>query len=145
MEKFMPELADQQDRLLMLQTTAHKINEGNYDCPLTEEEIEYKKSLHFSNSNDIDDLELEKKELTKDLTDKIKDVKSRNTLLKREIRERLSKREGITFDVAEGDYMCTYDNLGELLNKRRLTPDDRREIQSKISFVPQSLKKAINQ
>lgn len=134
MEKFMPELVEDKDRVLMLQQTAHKVTEGSYDSPLTEDEIEHRKSIFFVNSNEIDDLEQQKKELTKDLSDQIKEVKSRNSMLKREIREKASKAEGIQYEVSEGDYMCTYDALGLLTGKRRLTPEDRREIASKIPF-----------
>lgn len=134
MNKFMPELADENDRILALQETAHNITEGNYDAPLTDEEIEHRKSIFFVNCNEIDDLDKQKKDLTKDLTDQIKAIKERNSVLKREIREGACKAEGLQYEVAEDDYMCTYDRFGCLLSKRRLTPEDRRSIASKIPF-----------
>jgi len=133
MEQFMPD-ALEQDRIQVLQDTADKTRQEMYDAPLSDAEIENRKSEFFKNAIQIDDLEEEKKEATKEFTDKIKDIKATNKCIRDEIKTGAARVEGILYDIAdyEEGYMCTYDKTGALIEKRRLTPQEKKGVQSKL-------------
>lgn len=128
-EKFMPD-ATENERMATLQDTADKIRQESYDAPLSDAEIENRKSDFFKNSVEIEDLEDAKKEIVAEYATKIKDVKMKNGEIRTEIKSGSTKCEGILYDIPNFDsgYMETYDKTGELIEKRRLTPAEKKGI-----------------
>ena len=133
--QFQPEM-NEQDRIVLLQETATNTRHATYDAPLTDEEIENRKSDYFVTDGKILELQDQKKDLVKDLTDQIKDLKSVNAAVRREIREGCVKKEGILYDCAnyENGMMETFDKSGDMVESRRLTPDEKKG-QSRL-FIP---------
>jgi hypothetical protein len=136
--QFMPELVDEQDILQALQDAAFQIKEDGYDEPLTPEEIEIRKNDYFINDGKIIALTEERKELVKDITDQIKELKSANDNLRREIREGKVEKKGAVYFIAdlEDSMMKVYTKFGVLISSRRLTPEEKRHASQRIPFKP---------
>ena len=133
---FMPELADQHDRVQSLQDNAFKTDESGYYRPLTEVEIENRRITYFDNDGKIQELTDKKKELVREITEELKVIKSENALLRREINEKAVKEDGLIYMVAnlEAGMMETYDKEGVLVSSRRLNPSERNEAKQRINF-----------
>jgi len=139
MDKFMPDVSEQ-ERIQVLQDTADKVRQESYDAPLSDDEIENRKSDFFKNALEIEDLEDAKKEAATEFSDQIKEVKVKNREIRNEIKSGAAKKEGILYDIAnyESGYMETFDKSGDLIEKRRLTPVEKKG-QSRL-FIPDNLK-----
>lgn len=129
MEKiFMPEVSADQ-RKLILEQNADSVEQTTYLKPLTEDEILGKKDILTDNSIRLFDIEEDKKEAMKVYKDKIDPLKKENNLLLSEIRTGQAKVAGILYHMANHDegYMETYDENGELIQSRKLRPDEKQK------------------
>lgn len=140
MEQFMPE-ADPNTRLQVLQDTAEKVENGDYYAPLTQEQIDNKRQEFMDNSVKIHEHELKLKELSDQYKGKIKPLKHINAELMYEVSTGQEKRSGNVYHIADYDNseMITYNENGEYIKRRRLTPEEKKGTQSRL-FIPSGFK-----
>lgn len=98
-----------------------------YYKPLTEDELAARREMLTDNCIKLGDLEEEKKLLTEKIKVKIDPLKEENKTLLLECRTRQAQVDGILYHMAnhEEGYMETYDENGELLNSRKLRPEEK--------------------
>lgn len=136
MEKFMPELHDQRDRVQALQESAAKIEQKEYYTPLTQGDLDLKREQFTDNSIWLGNEKAKMKELVDTHKENIKPKAEENMQLLQEITTKQSKKEGIIYHVPDYDngIMVTYDEEGEFVESRRLRPEEKKG-QSRM-FVP---------
>lgn len=139
--QFMPD-ATEQERLQVLQDTAIKVRNENYSAPLSKEEVANREREFYKNAIKIKDLQAEKKEMTKDISDQIKAIELIKNNLHSEIHSEKATKDGILYEVPnyESGDLETYDKNGDLIELRKLTPFEKKGIvkqgnQSKL-FIP---------
>lgn len=125
-KKFMPEIS-QSERMNILQQNADKIEQTTYLKPLSEDELSARRESLTDNSIRLSDLEEDKKEATKQFKDQIDPLKSANKTILVEIRTKQAKVDGTLYFMAnhEESMMETYDDTGEMIESRRLRPDEK--------------------
>lgn len=75
MKQFMPELADNRDRLMQMQAEAAKVEKTTYQKQLTKEEIEDRSADHVESCIKLQLLEDELKAIKDDYAAKMKPIK----------------------------------------------------------------------
>ena len=125
-KKFMPELSEK-ERVTILQQNADSIEETTYQKQLTEDEKLERKDVLLKNSIQLFDLEEEKKEAVKVFKDRIDPLKKENNQLLTELRTGQAKVDGTLYHMAnhEDGMMEIYDSNGEIVESRRLRPNER--------------------
>lgn len=131
---FMPEVTDLRQKRIILQENADSVEETTYFKPLSEDELNDKKTTLTENSIQLADLDEEKKELVKKFKDKIDPIKEENKLLMAEIRSRQTRVKGNLYNMADhaNGIMETYDEDGNFIGSRRLKPEER---QARVPFL----------
>ena len=127
-ESFMPEGTPHQEIIDALQTHAIKVYKSGYDAELDVHEIDDRKNSFIENTKEMDNLNEEKKEKVKDITDQIKALKSTNQDLWLEIKTGKVQKEGTLYDVPnfENGQMVTYDHNGDFVKSRKMTPQEKK-------------------
>lgn len=115
------------DRITALRENAVEEYEKNVVRYYSEEELAEMKHQLSDEDLKIDDAEQEKKELTKEINDRIKKHKDMRSFLLRGIRNKYYENRETVYDLPnqEEGIMETYDGGGNLLATRRLTPAER--------------------
>lgn len=125
---FMPELS-QQERLRIMQETADHIEEGEYFKSLSQEELDASREQFLDNDEKIFNLEEELAATREKVKGEIKPLKTKNAILRTEIKTRKRKVDGklFMFSDPEAGMMDSYDEMGELVSSRRLAPEERQQ------------------
>lgn len=133
MSRFMPDATPNQ-RLQMLQENAAKVEQRIYQKPLTEDEVTARREKHTDNAIAFGDLEDAKKEALADFKAKMDPIKVESKQLLWEIRTKQAKVDGIVYMIPdfESKMMDTYDSEGELIESRRLRPDEKQGLVSQM-------------
>jgi hypothetical protein len=139
MKTFMPEL-DHIERLRCLRDNCDSHEETNYMRELSPDELDAKRELLTENLIKMSDAESvleEAKEVCKAVTKPLSKV---NAVLIEEVKNRRTRVNGILFNIAdpESGMMETYDEEGEFVKSRRLSPEEK-------SKIPFPLSRASNQ
>jgi hypothetical protein len=115
------------ERLTALRENAVKSYQKNVIRDFTEEELSDIKTTLSEQAITLNDAEIEKKELTADLTAKIKLKKAEIKTTLRDLKNKYYENEEAVFDIddQEAGLMYTFDNQGNILSQRRLTPAER--------------------
>lgn len=134
MKKYLPDESSE-ERLRIMQENADRIEETTYFRDLLPEELEKKREQFVDNSIKISQLEDELDTYKEKYKGQIKPIKSENVILQDEIKTRKAGVKGTLYHMAnhpEG-MMETYDENGDLITMRRLTPDEKR--QTRVTFI----------
>lgn len=125
---FMPDI-DPQQRKMLLEQNADRIEQNEYLKPLTPEDLDLRREKLTDNAIQLSDLEEEKKEAMADFKAKIDPLTKENKGLLVEIKTRQAKVSGVLYHMAnhEEGMMETYDENGELIQSRRLRPDEKQQ------------------
>lgn len=93
----------------------------------SEEELTEKKAVLSEVSLVINDLEVEKKEVTAEINIRLKPEKEKLAGLLKDIRNKYYENDETVFDIADHEegVMETFDYNGNLLASRRLTPKEK--------------------
>lgn len=126
---FMPEVSFD-ERIRLLRDNADSIDPSTYMKELSDDELDAKREQLVSNLEKISsfDEELDKaKERHKINT---KPLKSENSVLLKEIKNRKMEISGTLYSIAdrEAGIMTVYDENGEFVSSRRLRPDEKSRI-----------------
>lgn len=126
-QTFMPELAEQKDRIQALQDSAEKIESKEYYTPLSQGDLDLKREQFTDNSIWLGNEKAKIKELVDAHKDNIKPKADENSKLLYEITTKQEKREGILYHVPdyEARIMTVYDEAGEFVESRRLRPEEK--------------------
>ena len=125
-KQFMPELT-QKERLMILQENAAKIEQANYQKPLSADELAARREDLADNCIKLNQFEDELKEVKDDFKLKMDPLKTSNKTLLTEIKTKQTSIDGTLFHLAnhEDGMMETYDNDGFLISSRRLRPEEK--------------------
>jgi|GEM_PF-3986960 len=132
----MPELADQQDRVLALQEQASQVENTDYRIALTPEELDQRREQFTNNSIWLKEEADKFNEVKTEYKERIKPKAVENETLIDEIVTRQQKKTGTLYHIAEyeSNVMVTYDEAGEWVSERRLKPEEKKG-QSRL-FIP---------
>lgn len=135
-QKFMPELTDNQDRVLALQEQASKVENTEYRIALTPEELDQRREQFTNNSIWLKEQADKFNDVKVEYKDKVKPKATENETLIDEIVTRQQRKTGTLYHIAdhEESIMVTYDEAGEWVSERRLRPDEKKG-QSRL-FIP---------
>lgn len=122
---FKDETAEQ--RLQMLQDNCYDTESGSYVRPLTEDDIAVRKDTLADNYNKIGTLTAELDLIKAEYKGKIEPLKQEMAIVADEIKSRTTEHNGTLymFKDDESGMMGYYDDKGELVNSRRLRPDEK--------------------
>lgn len=125
--KLFPDSLSKSERIQNLEAMAYAIEEGKYFKKLSAEEIEQKREIFTENVIQISDLNDKKKELINEIKNEIKPLSVENKSLMESIRTKQEEVEGKIYlvDDQENGMMHSYDEMGELINSRRLRPNEK--------------------
>lgn len=114
-------------RAQFLSDNCHEIENVGYVREFAPEEMEAMKDNLADTSITVNDLEIEKKEKVKEITDKIKPLKNRLKGLLTNIRERSEfvKEDCYKFIDHEENQVGYYNSDGLLISTRRAKPEER--------------------
>ena len=115
------------ERVQMLADNADKTETGKYNKRLTQQEMDLRRELFTNNAITIGDLNEEKKQLVKEIKDKIDPLTATNDIIRSELKTGITVCSGIIYHIAnhETGFMETYDEYGEFLTTRRLLPEEK--------------------
>ena len=115
------------ERLTALRENAVTSYEKNVIRDFSEEELADIKTTLSEQAIVLNDVEIEKKELTSGLTAKIKVLKGDIKTTLRDLKNKYYESEETVFDIddQETGQMHTFDNNGNLLASRKLTPKEK--------------------
>lgn len=135
-QKFMPELAEHKDRLQMMVEQAEQIRTEEYYADLTPEELDLKNEQFAKNASELNKIELKKKEAMDEFKLQMKPLELVYDTLLEQITLKKEKRTGKLYDIKDFDnnMMVTYDENGDMIASRRLTPEEKKG-QSRL-FIP---------
>ena len=124
--QFMPELSSN-DRLRLLQENAAKTTDGIYQKPLTPEQLDANREKLSDNLIQLSQWEDELSAIKDEYKTKMKPSKEENALLLGEIKTKQKSIVGVLYHVPnfEEKMMEVYDEEGELIESRRLRPDEQ--------------------
>ncbi len=127
MKQFMPELADQRDRLICLQESALKVEQTTYQKVLTPDELAARREDLADDCIKLNTLEDELKEVKDSYKAKMDPLKLANKTRLTEIKTKQSTTDGILYHIPEhiSGMMEIYDADGELVSSRRLRPEEK--------------------
>lgn len=117
----------QNERLTALQENADTKYSKTVVRNFSEDELtEMKNELSDVDIN-MNDAEIEKKEITKEVTGRINVFKSTRTTLLRNLKNKYFENDETVYDIADhdGGMMETYDHNGVMIGSRRLTPKEK--------------------
>lgn len=142
---FMPDLP-LKDRVLLLQQNADNVRQEKYYKDLLPEELDAKRAElvknleHIQNAQDVLD------EAKRVFKEKAGEKLVSNKTLLREVSSRKAQVNGTLYDMMniEDGTMETYDEIGEFVESRRLTPEEKRG-QSRLFVAGNSISKAANE
>lgn len=125
--KLFPDSLSKSERIQNLEAMAYAIEEGKYFKKLSAEEIDQKREIFTENVIQISDLNDKKKELINEIKNEIKPLSVENKSLMESIRTKQEEVEGKIYlvDDQENGMMHSYDEMGELINSRRLRPNEK--------------------
>ena len=111
----------------MLQDNCFDTEVGTYVRPLTEEDIAVRKDTLAENYNKIGTLTAELDMIKSEYKGKIDPLKHEMAIVADEIKSRNTEENGTLymFKDEDGGMMGYYDEKGELVNSRRLRPDEK--------------------
>ena len=132
---FMPDLQPN-ERLAALRNHCDKSEQTTYYRDLSGDEIDAKCAKLVDNLIQVSGFEEELDTIKEEFKDKIKPLTTANKKLQVEVKTRKEQVEGTLFHIANYDdgMMETYDEDGQLLQTRRLRPDEK---QAKL-FIAQA-------
>lgn len=135
-EKFMPELANNTDRLQCMIEQAESVRTEEYWADLTAEELDVKNERFARNATELNKIELKKKEAMDEFKLQMKPLEMVYDTLLEQITMKKEKRTGKLYDIIDRDasMMITYDENGDMIASRRLTPEEKKG-QSRL-FIP---------
>lgn len=139
MEKFMPDVRPS-ERLAILRDTAHSVTDQPQYVALSKEELDQRRETFTEIAVKLHELDEEKKDFMDLHKEKVKPVKLEYTDLLNTITIGKERRDGQFFNVVSDDTgtMITYDENGEWVSERRLTPEEKKG-QSRL-FIPAKMK-----
>lgn len=125
-KQFMPDMNDK-DRLMLLQETAAKVEQGTYQKVLDDDDLAGRREDLADNCIKLNKLEDELKEYKDDYKAQMEPLKNHNKTLLQEIKTKQTTKMGTLFHLAnyEDGVMETYDQDGDFINSRRLRPDEK--------------------
>ncbi len=126
MKQFMPD-ANQKDRLMVLQESAHKVEQTTYQKNLSVDDLSARREDLADNCIKLNQLEDELADIKAGFKDKTDPLKIKNKTLLTEIKTKQSTVDGTLYHVSnmEDGMMETYDNEGFLIGSRRLRPEEK--------------------
>jgi hypothetical protein len=141
---FMPDLSPG-ERVVLLQQNAESVRQEKYYKDLTPEELDFKRADLVKNLEHIQNAQEELDEAKRIFKEKAGEKLVINKTLLREVSSRKAQVAGTLYDMMNVDdsTMETYDENGEFVGSRRLTPEEKRG-QSRL-FVAGSLNKTAEQ
>lgn len=118
---------NQTERLTALKENAVTSYKKNVVRNFDEEELAEMKNQLSDVSINLNDTEIEKKEMTGEINGRIKIIKSQRQNLLRDLKNKYYESTEEVFDVdnQEEGMMYTYDNTGAVISSRRLTPSEK--------------------
>jgi hypothetical protein len=116
----------QNERLTALRENADLNYSKNVIRPFSDEELTEMKHTLSEVDIQMNDAEIEKKELTKEVNDRIKVFKDKRVYLLKSLKDKYLEQLETVFDIAdqENGVMDTFDCEGNLLSTRKLTPKE---------------------
>lgn len=143
-KQFMPDLP-QHERLILLQQNAESVRPEKYYRDLTPEELDAKRAELVKNLEHIQNAQEELDAAKAVFKEKAGGKQLANKTLLREVSSRKAQVEGTLYDMmnVEDGTMETYDDNGEFISSRRLTPEEKRG-QARLFVAGSSLKPAVN-
>lgn len=133
--------ASQAERLEVMQNTADKVRNEEYYSELTPAELDQKREEFALKAIELNKIEERKKLAVDEFKREMEPVKVVYSALLKEITVGKEKKTGRLFDMVDSEtsMMDTFDEAGELVASRRLTPEEKKG-QSKL-FIPGGFKK----
>lgn len=127
MDQLFDNSMSKQERIVQLESMACKIEEGKYFKKLSKEEIESKKENLSDNIIKLSELEQEKKDYILENKGNQKPLLEDNKFLIEVIKTRQEEKNGRIYyiDQQEEGQMYMYDEDGNLIDQRRLRPDEK--------------------
>lgn len=127
MEKQLFKNMTQQERLQMLQDNCHDSETGTYTRLLTDEDIAIRKDTLAENYNKVGVLNAELALVKAEYKGKIEPLQREMAIAADEIKSRVTEQSGTlyAFKDEEGGMMGYYDENGDLVNSRRLRPEEK--------------------
>lgn len=124
---FMPDLAEQDERMKILRDNNDGVDETSYIRPLSQEERDIKRETHLSNCWQLGLYEEELAKIKKEFKAKMEPLQIENKVLIKQVITGQEECKGTIYHVFNhDDGMCeTYDDNGELVGTRRLRPDEK--------------------
>ena len=118
-----------EERQLHLKAMAYRVEEGTYFKKYTPEELDAYKDAYTDLQIELGDAEDRFKEETKAARERLKQLRERNRTVLTNIRQRGEYADGITYLVDDqvAGKMFTLDEAGNILNERRLRPDEKQQ------------------
>lgn len=115
------------ERITALRENAVMSYEKNVIRDFSEEELSDIKTTLSEQAIELNDVEIEKKELTSGLTSKIKVIKGNIKTTLRDLKNKYYENEETVYDIDDQEVglMHTFDNQGNLLSTRKLTPKEK--------------------
>jgi len=118
---------NQNERLTALRENAVKQYNKNVVRNFSEEELTEMKSTLSEVDISMNDAEIEKKEITAEVSGRIKVFKESRSVLLRDLKNKYYETEESVFDIDDQDacIMMTLDAQGTIISTRRLTPQEK--------------------
>jgi|GEM_PF-5711666 len=118
---------NQNERLTALRENAVKQYNKNVVRNFSEEELTEMKSTLSEVDISMNDAEIEKKEITAEVSGRIKVFKESRAVLLRDLKNKYYETEESVFDIddQEACIMMTLDAKGTIISTRRLTPQEK--------------------
>lgn len=115
------------ERRVILNEQAAKIEEGHYFKPLTPEEVDIKQEDFAKTSIKINELEEKKKDAAAEFKAQIDPLAIQAKEMLNEIKTKQRKCYGLLYHLPnfEDQIMETIDENGDIVNTRRLRPDEK--------------------
>lgn len=126
MKQFMPELTPDM-RLAALRDNCDRRETEKYDRELSQHEMDQRREQLADNCIAVNGFEDELKEVKADFKAKMDPLKEDNKKLLKEIKSGRAEEEGDLYYMAdhENGMMEVYDESGDMIRSRRLTPDEK--------------------
>lgn len=127
-KQFAPEV-NQDQRKVLLEDNAFKVEQTEFLRPLTTEELDLRRETLAENCIQYSELEDSKKIAMEGFKMQMDPINKANKILLSEIKTRQAKFEGLVYHIANHDtgMMEIYDSNGELISSRRLRPEEKQQ------------------
>lgn len=118
---------NKQERISFLENNSLKIDSGNYMKTLSEEEVAARKDGLADTSIRLNDLDEELDKVKDEFKKQMKPLKEQIATLLKDIRHGQTLVSGNLYHLPnhESGYMESYNDEGELINTRKLFPNER--------------------